>query len=90
MISYAKFKNIQKQEVTVNVSKNGITDSVLQYKYDAVEKAGDALLANEDFETVRHILMNLTLSIIFLNNYELILSYCIDYSLFTLLGQRNC
>lgn len=52
MISYASFKNVQRNEVA-NVSKAGINDPSLQYKYDVAEKAGDALLDSEDFKTVK-------------------------------------
>ena len=53
MISYASFKNVQRNEVA-NVSKAGINDPSLQYKYDVAEKAGDALLDGEDFKTLIH------------------------------------
>nr|XP_034173869.1 angiotensin-converting enzyme-like [Osmia lignaria]XP_034173870.1 angiotensin-converting enzyme-like [Osmia lignaria] len=53
LISYASFKNVQRNEVA-NVSKAGINDPSLQYKYDVAEKAGDALLDGEDFKTLIH------------------------------------
>lgn len=52
LISYASFKNLQKDEVG-NISKADIRDESLQYKYDVAEKIGDALLDTEDFKSVR-------------------------------------
>ncbi|XP_076246342.1 angiotensin-converting enzyme [Calliopsis andreniformis] len=54
LISYAAFKNVQKHEVVDNVSKDDTNDPVLQYKYDIVAKAGDALLTDKDYETLVH------------------------------------
>ncbi|XP_050574084.1 angiotensin-converting enzyme-like [Bombus affinis] len=53
LISYASFKNLQKDEVG-NISKADIRDESLQYKYDVAEKIGDALLDTEDFKSLVH------------------------------------
>lgn len=52
LISYAIFKNFQKDQIA-NISKTDIKDKSLQYKYDITEKIGDALLDSEDFKIVR-------------------------------------
>ncbi|XP_053978934.1 angiotensin-converting enzyme-like [Hylaeus volcanicus] len=51
LISYATFKNTQKNEVA-NVSNT--SDPSLKHKYDVADKAGDALLETEDSETLIH------------------------------------
>ncbi|XP_076629285.1 angiotensin-converting enzyme [Colletes latitarsis] len=51
LISYAAFKNTQKEEIT-NITK--LNDLSLQHKYDVIDKAGDDLLESEDFETLIH------------------------------------
>nr|XP_003703938.1 PREDICTED: angiotensin-converting enzyme-like [Megachile rotundata]XP_012142021.1 PREDICTED: angiotensin-converting enzyme-like [Megachile rotundata]XP_012142022.1 PREDICTED: angiotensin-converting enzyme-like [Megachile rotundata] len=53
LISYAAFKNVQKNELA-NISKDDIDDPSLRYKYDVAEKAGDALLESEDYKTLIH------------------------------------
>ncbi|XP_076766424.1 angiotensin-converting enzyme [Xylocopa sonorina] len=53
LISYAKFKTFQRNEVT-NSTENSSSDSSLQYKYDITNKVGDALLDNEDLQTLVH------------------------------------
>ncbi|CAL7934213.1 unnamed protein product [Xylocopa violacea] len=53
LISYAKFKIFQRNEVA-NGTENSINDSSLQYKYDITNKVGDALLDSEDLQTLVH------------------------------------
>lgn len=50
LIAYANFVKVEKDEVR-NISKANITDASLKYKYDVIEKPGDALLKNADFES---------------------------------------
>lgn len=51
-IQYGNYKKIQKEEIH-NISKIILSDSLLMYKYNVIEKPGDALLDEKDFKEVR-------------------------------------
>lgn len=53
LLSYARFKNLQREEIRNNTEYT-ITDPSLKYKYNVAEKIGDALLGDEHLKTLVH------------------------------------
>ncbi|XP_043686229.1 angiotensin-converting enzyme-like [Vespula pensylvanica] len=52
-IQYGNYKKIQREEIR-NISKMILSDPLLAYKYNVIEKPGDALLDKKDFEKLVH------------------------------------
>ncbi|XP_047345333.1 angiotensin-converting enzyme 2-like isoform X1 [Vespa velutina] len=52
-IEYGNYKKIQREEIH-NISKIILSDSLLAYKYNVIEKPGDALLDEKDFKKLVH------------------------------------